>query len=149
MNYLIRPMEIDDINSIIAGENDIFGISLGFDMLYNDLVLNPLAQYLVLEIDGSVEGYIGLWIDEVSEIINFYVSKDFQGLGFGRMLLDFAVRVCGDSGVKVLSLEVRKSNKKAIKLYKSFGFIDTHIRDRYYEDGEDAIIMVKVFEVKK
>lgn len=149
MNYLIRPMEIDDINSIIAGETDIFGISLGFDMLYNDLVLNPLAQYLVLEIDGAVEGYIGLWIDEVSEIINFYVSKDFQGLGFGKMLLDFAVRVCSDSGVKVLSLEVRKSNAKAIKLYDSFGFIDSHIRDHYYQDGEDAIIMVKVFEVKK
>jgi len=149
MRYLIRPMEINDIEQIIAGETAIFGTTLGFDMLYNDLVLNPLAQYLVLEIDGAVEGYIGMWIDEVSEIINFYVSKEYQGLGFGRMLLDFAVRACSGSGVKVLSLEVRKSNTKAIRLYESFGFIDSHIRDRYYEDGEDAIIMVKVFEVKK
>lgn len=147
MTYCIRPMTEDDIMQIIEGENEVFGTSLGFDMLYTDLVLNPLAAYLVLDIDGFVRGYIGLWIDINAEIINYYVRKDYQGMGFGKLLLDFAVTLCHDSGVKLLSLEVRESNYKAINLYNSFGFKESHIRSNYYDNGEDAIVMVKEFEV--
>ena len=146
MKYLIREMEIDDIMQVMAGETEIFGTTLGYDMLYNDLVLNHLAHYFVLEIDNCVEGYIGLWIDENADVINFYISKEYQGMGFGSMLFDFAVRLCKMSRVKALSLEVRVSNERAISLYKKYGFIDSHIRHNYYEDGEDAIVMIKNYQ---
>mgnify|MGYP001013362812 CR=1 FL=1 len=148
MRYLIREMEIDDIMAVIAGEEEIFGTSLGYDMLYSDLVLNPLAHYLVLEIDDLVEGYIGLWIDENAEVINFFIRKAYQGMGFGKLLLDFATNLCKLSGVKMLSLEVRPSNLKAISLYTQFGFVKSYTRDCYYDDGEDAIVMIKNYEVE-
>ncbi|MDA8167506.1 MAG: hypothetical protein M0Z32_07165, partial [Actinomycetota bacterium] len=42
------------------------------------------------------------------------------------------------------TLEVRKSNRGAIKMYESFGFICTGLRKGYYSDNaEDALIMWK------
>ncbi len=41
------------------------------------------------------------------------------------------------------TLEVRKSNEKALNLYKKQGFILEGIRKEYYENKEDALIMWK------
>lgn len=150
MKYQIRPLEERDIAAIVQGEKEIFGESLGYDMIYTDLKLNPYAHYLVLEIDEEVGGYLGLWITgENAEIINFYIAKKYQGLGFGSMLLDFAINLCKMSKVKSISLEVRKNNLPAIKLYEKFGFVFSHVREAYYRDGTDAHVLIKELEVKE
>lgn len=146
MRYNIRPMVVEDIEEVVKGEEKIFGTSLGFDMLYTDLTLNPYATYLVLEINGNVHGYIGLWIDENAEIINFYVDKEYQQQGFGLMMLNFALQLCEMSKIKHLTLEVRPSNLKAFNLYKKKGFTVSHRRSAYYSDGEDALVMIKEFQ---
>jgi ribosomal-protein-alanine N-acetyltransferase len=44
---------------------------------------------------------------------------------------------------RYLTLEVRRGNQGAIKLYRLFGFRPVGIRPNYYvEDGEDAIVML-------
>ena len=150
MKYQIRPMEIKDIEAVIAGEEAIFGESLGYDMLYSELTLNPYAYYFILEIDRKVAGYIGVWIEEErSEIINFYILEKHQNNGFGRMMLEFVMQLCEMSGVENLSLEVRKSNQRAIHLYESFGLKYSHERKQYYKDSEDALVLIKHFEVQK
>ena len=147
MKFQIRPLEEKDIGEIIAGEEAIFGVSLGFDLIYSDLKLNPFAHYLVLEIDKHVGGYLGLWIhDDTAEIINFYVDKAYQRQGFGSMLLDFAVKLCQLSKVKSLSLEVRENNVAARALYEKFGFVFSHKRLQYYQDSSDALVLIKKFE---
>lgn len=150
MRYQIRPLEENDIYAIIKGEEEIFGVSLGYDMIYSDLKLNPFAHYLVLEVEGQVGGYIGLWInDDNAEIINFYIDKKYQGLGFGSMLLEFALELCKLSKVPSISLEVRENNDIAIKLYEKYGFAFSHKREQYYHDLTNALVMIKKFEVKK
>jgi ribosomal-protein-alanine N-acetyltransferase len=150
MKFQIRPLEEKDIGEIVQGEEAIFGTSLGFDMIYSDLKLNPFAHYLVLEIDGRVGGYIGLWIhDDTAEVVNFYVASEYQGHGFGTMILDFAVKLCAMSKVKMLSLEVRENNETARHLYEKFGFEFSHKRIRYYQDGSDALVLIKKIEVNK
>lgn len=147
MRYNIRPMDVDDINQVIIGETKIFGNSLGFDMLYSELTLNPYANYFVLEINRKIKGYVGVWINDNAEIINLYVDDKYQGRGFGAMLVEFVISLCDMSKVKSLSLEVRESNLKAQSLYRKFDFKISHYRNSYYEDGEDAIVMIKDFEV--
>jgi ribosomal-protein-alanine N-acetyltransferase len=147
MRYQIRPLEENDIYPIVNGETKAFGTSLGFDFIYSDLKLNPYAHYLVLEIDGRVHGYIGLWInEETGDIINFYVDKEYQNMGFGSMLLEFAIDLCRMSKVKSLSLEVRETNEKAIRLYEKYGFAFSHKRNKYYQDLTDALVLIKKFE---
>ena len=149
MKYNLREMTVEDIEAVIEGETKAFGTSLGYDLIYTDLTFNPYAHYMVLEIDKEVHGYIGLWINDNSEIINFYVDKEYRGLGFGEMMLDFAIRLCELSKVNNLSLEVRESNEIAKALYKKHGFIFSHKRERYYDNGEDALVLIKNFGEEK
>ena len=144
MDYLIREMVVTDIEDVINGEEKVFGESLGYDMLYSELVMNPFAYYFVLEIDNNVHGYIGVWIDEEhSEIINFYIDKEYQSMGFGSMMLEFVIELCTLSKVPNISLEVRESNEKAIKIYNKYGFNYSHKRNHYYKNGEDALVLIK------
>jgi ribosomal-protein-alanine N-acetyltransferase len=142
-------MVIADIGEVVAGEERVFGHSLGFEMLYSDMQLNPYAHYFVLDIDKKVKGYIGVWIEDNAQIINLYVDESVQKMGFGSMLLDFVMNLCIMSRIPVLSLEVRPSNQKAITLYQKHGFVESHIRKNYYSNQEDAIVMIKTFEVEK
>jgi ribosomal-protein-alanine N-acetyltransferase len=149
MRYNIRPLEVKDIDEVVEGETKIFGKSLGYDMIYSDIKLNPYANYFVLEINGKVRGYIGLWITyELAEVINFYVDSEFQGMGFGKMLLEFAIELCTLSKVQSISLEVREENEKAKALYFKYGFVFSHKREQYYSDKTDALVLIKKLEVK-
>ena len=132
MRYKIRQMEIDDIDNVIDSENKIFGDSLGSDMLYTELKCNPYAYYFVLEVDKKFAGYIGTWIEEEhSEIINFLVLEEYQLINLVKSV-----------NVPNISLEVRKSNEKAIKLYEKYGFKYSHTREKYYRNGEDALVLI-------
>lgn len=147
-DYMIRPMDLDDINEVIKAEEEVFGKSLGFDMLYTELKMNPFAFYFVLEVEEEFGGYIGSWIDDDhSEIINFLVKPEYQGNGFGALLLSFIIDLVTSVKVPTLSLEVRESNSRAIKLYEKFGFKYSHTRNTYYENGENALVLI--LEVNK
>lgn len=152
MDYRLREMVKEDIETIVKGEEKVFGHSLGYDLIYSDLVLNPYAYYVILEIDQEIHGYVGMWINDNMEIINLYVDEEYQGMGFGDLIMDFVIALCEQSKILNLSLEVRKSNIKAINLYKKHGLIESHIRKDYYKNEnnecEDAIVMIKTFEVK-
>ncbi|MAP80966.1 MAG: hypothetical protein CL526_07735 [Aequorivita sp.] len=60
------------------------------------------------------------------------VSKDYQGKGIGKLLLEFSIRDIQNSGFENYSLEVLKNNAKAIAFYKSYGFIQKEDRDQLW-----------------
>ena len=149
ITFNIREMKVEDIPTIIEGEERAFGKSLGFNLLYSDLTLNPYAYYFVLEVDDEIRGYIGLWINEDgADIINVYVDEEYRGYGFGSTIIEFALDVCRCCKTPSLSLEVRRSNQVAINLYEKYNFKYSHDRKRYYDNGEDALVYIHSFEVK-
>ena len=48
-----------------------------------------------------------------------------------------------DDVVETVTLEVRKSNEAAIKLYEKNGYVFVVNKKAYYSNGEDAVYMVK------
>lgn len=144
MKYNLREMTINDVDDVVKAEEEVFGESLGSDLLYSELKINPFAYYFVLEIDGSFGGYIGLWIEEEhSEILNFLILEKYRNMGFGSMVLEFVIDLVASVNVNNISLEVRESNKTAQKLYEKYGFVYSHTRKNYYKNGEDALLLVK------
>lgn len=142
----IRRMNVNDINVIVNYENEIFGISLGYDMIYFDIMENPFARYFVLEKNNNIIGYIGTWSsDNKGQIINFFIVPKEQKKGYGKDLLDYVLENFRLINVTVVTLEVRVSNKSAIGLYKSRGFVEALVKGSYYHDGEDALLLIKYF----
>jgi ribosomal-protein-alanine N-acetyltransferase len=99
--------------------------------------------YLVARHDGEVIGYGGLMLTgREAHITTIAVDPEFQRRGLGMKimggLMDAAIREKADS----VSLEVRKTNTGAQKMYERFGFRPVGIRKGYYiETGEDAVVM--------
>jgi len=149
MRFEIREMVATDIPEIVAQEEKVFGDSLGEDLLFSDLKMNPYSFYFVLEVDDAISGYIGIWItDQTAQIINFYIIEKVRGMGFGSTLFEFVLDLCEMSGVRDLTLEVRPTNEKALSFYDKYGFVSISRRAHYYSNGEDALVLLKRFEEK-
>ena len=95
------------------------------------------AAFYFLYWDGKLAGYLKLneasaqtdLHDEQSlEIERIYVSKEFQGEGLGRYLMDQAISIAIQRKKKYVWLGVWEKNEKALRFYKRNGFyqIGTH-----------------------
>ncbi|MFQ5456938.1 MAG: ribosomal protein S18-alanine N-acetyltransferase [Myxococcota bacterium] len=93
--------------------------------------------------DRRVLGYICFWLflGEM-HLLNVSVDPALRRRGVGRSLLVHALDFSAARGAKVGFLEVRRSNRGARALYAQYGFAEVGVRPRYYEDGEDALVML-------
>jgi [ribosomal protein S18]-alanine N-acetyltransferase len=81
--------------------------------------------------------YVDAW-----HVMNVAVDPDFQRRGIASRLLERLFELTIDDDGRGYTLEVRVSNKEAIKLYEKLGFERHGIRRGYYTDNrEDALIM--------
>ena len=71
------------------------------------------------------------------------VMPEFRSQGIGKALLQSCERRLE---VAKISLNVRESNRAAVKLYEGAGYTRAGLWPTYYEDGEDALIMEKIRE---
>ena len=140
---VIRRMVENDVDAVAAVEAATFPTPWSRDAFASEM-RNVAARYLVAEVDGRVVGFAGAWIilDE-AHVTNIAVLKEHRGHGFGRMLTAGLMQYLANLGAAYVTLEVRRSNEVAQRLYESLGFQRLGVRKRYYEDnGEDALIMV-------
>ena len=141
-DYEISLMTEADVDGMHAIEEATFATPWSRKSIEAELT-NGCARYLVARAEGEVVGYAGMWlvIDE-AHITNVAVRADMRGQGLGRQLMGRLIQLAADSGMIWMTLEVRRSNKAAQNLYRSFGFIDVGYRKRYSEDNqEDALLM--------
>lgn len=101
----------------------------------------------VLERDGHIIAYgvISVIVGEC-HILNLCVQPDFQGLGYGQLMLDHLLDVAQKHKTEMVFLEVRPSNENAKRLYNNNGFNEVGMRRNYYPDHagrEDAVIMAR------
>ena len=108
--------------------------------------LNAGNSSIVLKDKKKILGYAFFSvIGADSHLLNITVSKDFQGRGYGKKILDKVLFQSKVLGATVIFLEVRVSNYKAIDFYEKFGFKRDAIRYNYYDGSprEDALLMSK------
>jgi ribosomal-protein-alanine N-acetyltransferase len=142
MKLTIREMVPEDIDFIVKYENEYFHNFTTKYKVEEDLQ-NPLIHYYVLT-DASCIGYINLWIDEDKAQINSLVILiEFRNQGYGYFFMVNMLEKLQEIGIKEVTLEVRPSNKAALKLYEKLGFREVAIRKGYYNNGEDAFLMYR------
>jgi ribosomal-protein-alanine N-acetyltransferase len=143
---MIRKAEVKDIFYIVKLEKKVFNQSLGEKFILQELIDNPFSHYFVYESGKEVIGYIGFRVyDDQAEMMNFAVLPDHQNEGLGTELLNYTINYLLNLKVKMMTLEVRKSNKKAQHIYEKLGFKVSHIRKKYYEN-EDGYVCIKEVE---
>jgi len=140
---VFRSMTMNDIAAIVAIEQEAFTTPWTEEAFINELTNNLFARYMIMEYEGQIIGYGGMWIiiDE-AHVTNIAVLADYRGLGLGEKLLTELQRTAAFLGATKMTLEVRVSNQVAQSLYRKLGFEASGIRPAYYSDNlEDALIM--------
>ena len=103
------------------------------------------ARVFVVEYGRQVIGF-ALTVHDKKEnqihLITLDVIPQYQGLGVGKWLLDAVLQMAVCAKVVKIRLEVAVTNKKAIGLYRTFGFRITRTLKKYYADNTDGFLMV-------
>nr|WP_079914609.1 MULTISPECIES: ribosomal protein S18-alanine N-acetyltransferase [unclassified Paenibacillus] len=136
-------MQMDDIPAICEIEQEAFTTPWTAGAFQNELTNNQFARYMVMECDGEIAGYGGMWlIMEEAHVTNVAVRKKYRGQKLGERLMRELQKTASFFGAVRMTLEVRPSNQVAINLYEKLGFYSVGLRRGYYTDNrEDAMIM--------
>ncbi len=96
------------------------------------------------EPEGGILGYVCYWCvaDEI-QILNIAVHKDFRRRGIARAMLAHAIGTGCDKKARIATLEVRKSNTAARRLYESFGFRQVGERPNYYGVYQEPAVLME------
>lgn len=98
--------------------------------------------------NNNLVGYIAfsLIVDEM-EILNLAILPEFRRKGLASILLQQALAVSQENGMRKSFLDVKRSNIAAIELYTKFGYKQVGVRERYYPDThEDALLFRRDFK---
>lgn len=143
---IVRPLEGKDLPIICKLENELYLKPwLEKDFLY-ELNEDPFAYFMVLENQENNEiiGYYGFYIKfEIAEIAKVSIAKKYQGFHLANILMEDIEKRARLAECVNITLEVRVSNTKAYNLYQKHGYVTKTIRKHYYDNGEDAYLMIK------
>ena len=135
MDSKIRIMQKKDKNAVLEmmrifyaspavftdGSEEIF--SSDIENCVND---NPYLEGYILENSNEIQGYMMvaksfstefgkncIWIEDI------YIKEKYRGFGLGNKFMEF---ICEKYKDCLIRLEAEEENKRAVELYKKFGF---------------------------
>jgi [ribosomal protein S18]-alanine N-acetyltransferase len=140
--------KLDDLNAIVIIEKNIHLHPWSKQQFID--ALNAGDFIFSLKSQSNLIAYAVLKpiLDEI-ELLNIAVAKEYQGRGYGNVLLEKLIQKLSKQDYKKILLEVRESNARAISLYMNCHFKETGKRKGYYpcDDGkEDAILFELMLE---
>lgn len=141
---ITRLSETDDLDDVVALEAASFTNPWSRDILARELRNRDVVRVYVLRNTAhELLAFCSCWIiaDEL-HINTLAVRDDSRRQGHATRLLRFLFAEAVVAGVEHATLEVRRSNEPALRLYERFGFEVRGIRAKYYSDPvEDALIL--------
>jgi carbonic anhydrase len=84
------------------------------------------GAFVVAESAGAVEGAVGVTpgADGLCEMNRLWTRPEHRGAGLGRELCEVAMAAARDLGFRRMILDVVPERTRAIRLYRSLGFVD-------------------------
>ncbi len=136
----LEPTDFD----LIAGSKDY-----GFTDCWNEKMLasayahGSLNGYIIKE-NGKLVAFITYVISyDFADIADVFTHPDYRKKGYAKELISRAIEDIKSKKISSILLEVRQGNIPAISLYESLGFVEISIRKKYYDDGENALVLKK------
>jgi ribosomal-protein-alanine N-acetyltransferase len=139
-----RVISAEDIDDILEVERASFTNPWTRDMYLAELRNEGVSYvYAARLADGRIVGFCSFWrIFEELHINNLAVAPPFRHTGIGTALLRRAIAEGAELGATRATLEVRRSNEAARRLYEQLGFSVAGVRRGYYtQPAEDALVL--------
>ena len=141
----LRCMILSDLNGVLRNERSGY-THPWTEGVFRDCLRNEDECWLLLHNGINVgHGILSVAAGE-SHLLNVCVNAQYQGCGFGLILVKHMLARARKRSATSIFLEVRPSNTAACELYEKLGFNEVGIRENYYPakvGREDALVMAK------
>jgi ribosomal-protein-alanine N-acetyltransferase len=145
MSSEVRRMQLTDLPDVLRNERRGYAHPWT-EGIFRDCLRNGQECWLLMCSDQNVgHGILSVAAGE-SHLLNVCVHPDFQGHGFGRILVEHLLERARTGEASTIFLEVRPSNVAACELYDKLGFNEVGLRENYYPSNigrEDALVLAK------
>jgi ribosomal-protein-alanine N-acetyltransferase len=141
----VEPMRLADVDVVMAIEKSSFRTPMTAQLLLEEIGRDWARIDVVRDrARRDVVAFSNYWIvaDEV-HLLNLATHPESRRAGHASRLLAHIIDEGRSRRCRFVTLEVRRSNAAAARLYRRFGFRAVGVRPNYYaEDQEDAIVML-------
>ena len=150
MTLHVRPMRVDDVDSVYAIELIAHRVPWSREIIRDCVLVKYDCRILEIEADTvpALASYIVSRYDlNTCHVLNLCVTPHMQGKGYGRFLLQNLINSQEGTSINRMILEVRPSNTRALNLYQKMGFQQIGIKKDYYKDidgTEDGVVLEKI-----
>lgn len=137
------PLSPEDLSDVARIERASFRDPWSEAMLLAELTPDDERMAIgVRRDDGALQGFaLARYGVDAMQVLVVATDPAARGSGVGRALVREIARRAREAGYPRIDLEVRAGNAAAIALYATEGFVGVGRRRRYYQDGEDALLM--------
>jgi ribosomal protein S18 acetylase RimI-like enzyme len=146
-NVKLRKAKLSDLGQLVELENSCFSYDQLSRRSFHWMIKHARSIMLVQEYKSKLVGYGLVLMKKGTSLARLYsicTLKEFQGFGLGSKLLrELEDMAADDEDCAYMRLEVKESNKGAIKLYKKLGYAKFTQKEDYYDDGATAICFEK------
>jgi len=147
VNIELRRLTLADLAAIDRIERQSYPTPWSRSMFASELAKTSSICLGAVDTDAGEALVAYLIISRYADawhVMNVAVQKDYREHGIATKLLNRLFEVTARDDRRGYTLEVRVSNRGAIRLYEKLGFVPRGIRRGYYTDNrEDALIMWK------
>jgi ribosomal-protein-alanine N-acetyltransferase len=147
VNIELRRLTLADLAAIERIERQSYPTPWSRSMFASELAKTSSICLGAVDTDAGEALVAYLIISRYADawhVMNVAVQKDYRERGVATKLMSRLFEVTAGDDRRGYTLEVRVSNRGAIRLYERLGFVPRGIRRGYYTDNrEDALIMWK------
>jgi ribosomal-protein-alanine N-acetyltransferase len=141
----VHPARASDLPAILAIETASFRSDAYDRNLFAEFLHKCGGLFLVAMWGTKVAGYAISCINpRGAELVSIAVLPDHRKRGVASALMDSTLRRLRRRQVGQLTLMVKVSNTAALSFYERYGFRRIRRVRRYYEDGSDGFLFVRV-----
>lgn len=143
--FPIEPMRQGDLEAVVEIERVSFRAPWTGQVFLEEMVREWAHVDVVRDAArGTVVAFGNYWLvaDEV-HLLNVATDPRARRAGHASRMLAHIIDFGCRRDCRIVTLEVRRSNAAALRLYRRFAFRAVGVRPNYYaEDQEDAIVML-------
>ena len=143
--WVIAPMREADLDQVMEIERLSFRAPWSRQVFAEELSRHfAFLDVLRWSQTGRIVAYCNYWrvADEV-HVLKVATHPDARQMGFASRLLEHMIHFARRQPCRLVTLEVRRSNEPAQRIYRRFAFKAVGLHPSYYaDDNEDAVVML-------
>jgi [ribosomal protein S18]-alanine N-acetyltransferase len=145
--YSIRPLTKQHLKELIPINRECFPNGDNYTKHTFSYLLEDTSTlgYRIDTAEGLMAGFLFVMLnpDGAAHITTVGVLPAHRRRGLADRLLAHLEHVLRIKGISTVALEVRAGNLDAQRLYHRAGFMEVQRLPRYYNDGEDGLLMIR------